>query len=183
MTKKDYNQTANDFLYDTGVKMEIIFKEYGSHFPKDTDKRDIYTVTLSKGQRKYIFDFGNSINASGTHFLYGNYKKGVARSLNGKAIIQFLNPIYKGVEGKAGDSIHNFRDWEKNPNYSIPSEYDVLACLTKYDPGTFEYFCNDFGYDTDSRTAENIYKAVLNEWKNVCILWTDREIEKLQEIQ
>lgn len=64
-----------------------------------------------------------------------------------------------------------------------PTAYDVLACLTKYDVGTFENFCSDFGYDTDSRKAYKIYKAVLREWKNIELLFTPEQIEQLQEIQ
>jgi hypothetical protein len=64
-----------------------------------------------------------------------------------------------------------------------PSAYDVLTCLTKYDVGTFENFCSDFGYDTDSRTAERTYKAVLEEWQNVEKLFTSEQLEELQEIQ
>jgi len=64
-----------------------------------------------------------------------------------------------------------------------PTAYNVLACLTKYDVGTFENFCSDFGYDTDSRKAYKIYKAVLREWKNVELLFTPEQIEQLQEIE
>jgi len=64
-----------------------------------------------------------------------------------------------------------------------PTEYDVLTCLTKYDPETFEDFCSEFGYDEDSRKAEKIYKAVVNEYNNVAMLWNDSEIELLSEIQ
>lgn len=64
-----------------------------------------------------------------------------------------------------------------------PTAYDVLACLTKYEPGTFENFCEDFGYDTDSRKAEKIYKAVCKEFENVSKLFTPEEIEQLAEIQ
>lgn len=63
-----------------------------------------------------------------------------------------------------------------------PSEYDVLACLTKYDPNSFEDFCSDFGYDSDSRRAEKTYKAVCKEWENITKLFTSEEIEQLQEI-
>lgn len=63
-----------------------------------------------------------------------------------------------------------------------PNEYDVLSCLTKSDPDSFETFCRDFGYDPDSRTAFKIYKAVKREWENVKRLWSDEEIEELQEI-
>lgn len=64
-----------------------------------------------------------------------------------------------------------------------PTAYDVLACLQKYDVGDFEDFCSDFGYDTDSRKAEKTYKAVVKEYDNVCKIWSDKEIEDLQEIQ
>ena len=63
-----------------------------------------------------------------------------------------------------------------------PTPYNVLACLTKYDVGTFENFCSEFGYDTDSIKATKIYKAVVNEYKNVQRLFGD-VIEQLAEIQ
>jgi hypothetical protein len=63
-----------------------------------------------------------------------------------------------------------------------PTMYDVLACLTKYDPGTFEDFCGEFGYDTDSRKAYKTYKAVKREWENVAILFNDEQLDMLREI-
>lgn len=62
-----------------------------------------------------------------------------------------------------------------------PTMYDVLTCFTKSDPGTFEDFCDEFGYNTDSRTAERVYKAVCKEWKAVERLFGD-VLEELQEI-
>lgn len=63
-----------------------------------------------------------------------------------------------------------------------PTAYDVLSCLTKYDPGTFENFCGDFGYDIDSRKAYKTYKAVMKEWKNIELLFTPEQLEQLAEI-
>lgn len=63
-----------------------------------------------------------------------------------------------------------------------PTAYDVLACLQKYEVGTFEDFCGEFGYDTDSKRSEKVYKAVVKEFDNVCKIWSDAEIEQLQEI-
>jgi hypothetical protein len=74
-----------------------------------------------------------------------------------------------------GQSIANSR------TNTAPTAYDVLTCLTKYDPGTFENFCGDFGYDEDSRRAEKVYKAVLKEWAGVERLFGD-VIEELVEI-
>lgn len=62
-----------------------------------------------------------------------------------------------------------------------PRAYDVLACLTKNDPGTFEDFCGEFGYSTDSRKAEKTYKAVVKEFAGVQRLFGD-VIERLAEI-
>lgn len=51
--------------------------------------------------------------------------------------------------------------------------YSVLACLTKCDPETFERFCDNYGYNEDSRSAEKTYKAVCKEWKAVERLFGD----------
>jgi hypothetical protein len=64
-----------------------------------------------------------------------------------------------------------------------PVAYDLLACITKYDPDTFENFCREFGYDTDSRKAEKTYEAVKEEYAKVSFFFTAEEIEELQEIQ
>lgn len=63
-----------------------------------------------------------------------------------------------------------------------PTMYDVLTCLTKYDPYSFEDFCGDYGYDEDSRKAEKIYRAVVKEYKAVQRLFGDI-LEELQEIE
>lgn len=63
-----------------------------------------------------------------------------------------------------------------------PSMYSVLTCLTKSDPGTFDDFCSEFGYDSDSISALRTYKAVCKEWQNVENLFSD-VLDELQEIQ
>lgn len=64
-----------------------------------------------------------------------------------------------------------------------PTLYDVLVCLQKYDVGSFEDFCGEFGYDTDSRKAEKTYNAVCKEYENLCRLFTEEELNLLMEIQ
>lgn len=78
-----------------------------------------------------------------------------------------------------GQSLNDSDGGGGNP----PHPYDVLACIQKYEPGTFENFCGDCGYDTDSRKAEKTYKAVVAEWKKVEAFFTAEELEALQEIQ
>lgn len=70
----------------------------------------------------------------------------------------------------------------KSGRKEVPTNYDILACLTKNEVGTFDDFCGNYGYSNDSKTAERIFKAVVKEWENVCRIWSDDEIELLQEI-
>lgn len=77
------------------------------------------------------------------------------------------------------DSLHNTREGKR------PTKYDVLAALTKSDPGTFSEFCAEFGYTEWAECYEvatregydkhsyQIYKAVLKEWNNVNRLFGD----------
>lgn len=69
-----------------------------------------------------------------------------------------------------------------NTHKKEPSEYDILTCLTTYDPGTFEEFCWDYGYSDDSIKALNIYNKVVDEFKSLCNLYSDAELSMLGEI-
>lgn len=64
-----------------------------------------------------------------------------------------------------------------------PTAYDILTCLQKYDVGSFENFCGDFGYDADSRKAEKTYKAVDKEYKSLAKLFSENELSLMAEIQ
>lgn len=170
MSTNNYLKSATDFLKKTKVSFKCEFLKNDFHFDGDKEKRDIYKITFKRGERKFSLNFGQSIAKSkkfvdkinGNEFgPTGNCIKGKLKVIN----LQFLNEYCNEVNG------------------TPPNEYDVLACLTKYDPGDFENFCSEFGYDTDSRSAKKTYKAVVKEWMNVCSLWNDEEIEQLSEIQ
>jgi hypothetical protein len=62
-----------------------------------------------------------------------------------------------------------------------PTLYDVLTCLQKYDVGTFEDFCNMFGY-TNEREHGKIYDAVVKEFQAMQRLFNSEELEVLQLI-
>lgn len=64
-----------------------------------------------------------------------------------------------------------------------PTPYDVIACIQKSEVGTFDDFCSDFGYDSDSRKAEETYHAVVREWRKVQKFFTEAELVALQEVQ
>lgn len=119
--------------------------------------------------------------------------------------------VFKGSSNThfgAGDMLRNiFRCTLKNANYAYHFDfggsnidfaegkktitaYDVLACLQKYEVGSFADFCSEFGYSqydeltygVDKKSLR-VYNAICKEYVNICKLFTPAQIEKLQEIQ
>ena len=177
--KSEYEQQAEAFLKATSTKFKCEFLRHGKHFADDKDTRDIYKITLTRGRRSYTFNFGQSIADSGFFFSMGKKKVNIDRKYllqeNKQNLIHHIRreSNFQFMNNGKSDVIH----------YPVaPTAYDVLSCLTKNDPGTFENFCSEFGYEEDSRKAEKTYNAVVEEWRNVCALFSDGEIEQLQEI-
>lgn len=176
----EYQKQAQDFLTKLGIEFKCEYLRNGKHFADDKETRDIYKLTLIRGNRARSFEFGQSTAKSGLKIVNSN---------NGKVMREF------GFDDKKWMKDGNFQrtsfmrlsGWQfagcdeiKTPE--APTEYDLLACLTKYDVGTFEDFCGEFGYDTDSRKAEETYSAIKEEYEKVCGLFTDEELTELQEI-
>ena len=55
---------------------------------------------------------------------------------------------------------HFWNSWNDAQSNRPPSEYDVLACASSdiHCPSDFGDFCAEYGYDTDSRRAEQTFK-------------------------
>ena len=85
----------------------------------------------------------------------------------------------KSYTHKFGDSIRNTEEGRKL------SAYDILACLQRYDVGTFVDFCSAFGYD-DKPLSEfpNVlqkWQDCVNEYRALSFMFND-EMGQLQEI-
>lgn len=176
---KDYDKQAAEFLKKTNTTINKVFSHNGKHFANDEQVRDIYIVTIKRGNRQFNFNFGQSIIKSKKFQDKLNKRLFTA---NGKSAgnhnYKYLYPE-NFPKTKAEERFGDFNIIEGE----VPKEYDILTCLTKYDPGTLEDFCSEFGYDIDSKSAEKTYLAVKEEWKNVQTIWTDKEIELLIEIE
>lgn len=85
----------------------------------------------------------------------------------------------KSFSFQFGDSVMNTQ------NHKRPTCYDVLACLQKYDVGSFEDFCSEYGYTIDNyedkKRIGKIYKAVTREYNKVERIFGD-VMDELQEI-
>lgn len=175
----EYEKAAEMFLELTDTKMSAEFTKHDFYFQGDKEKRDIYKITFQRGGRKFSLDFGQSIVNSGFYFTMGCKKVDIDRSKWTLKRHELLHHIAK-INIGTGDKFLNNGKSDTIHYPKTPTAYDVLACLQKYDAGTFENFCGDFGYDTDSRTAKKTYKAVVKEFGKVCEMWTDAEIEAMQ---
>lgn len=153
-----------------GLKLEYkcVFLKNGKHFGDDDKTRDIYTISLIRGSRTYSFEFGQSI-------MNSQYYK----DIHGRTYT---------LSGECRTGNYKIDDMDKYKTYlelvkgKEPSLYDILSCLAFYNPGTFEEFCSEFGYDTDSRKALSTYIGVVEEWSKVQTLFNDYELEILREI-
>lgn len=173
-----YEKQAKDFLNKLKIEFKAEFIKHGKHFNDDKESRDIYKLSLKRGNRVVSFDFGQSLNNSGFYYTKGVQKIDLDR--------KYLNNYGKGL----GVFIKTKLDWgylDNNKSDKIhypiaPNEYDLLAGLTKNDVGTLEDFCSEFGYDEDSKKAEKTYNAVKEEYNKVCTIFNDEELTELQEI-
>lgn len=160
--KIDYEKQAKDFLDKTRTEFKAELAEHGLYFEDDAETRDIYRITLKRqGKKEYSFRFGQSIANSG--LINDKFKTSNAFKRSGR---------YTPIEES---------DFERKRK--APSAYDVLACLQKYDIGTFSDFCSEFGYDEDSRKAEKIYFAVQKEYDSIRHLYSEEELKLMREIQ
>lgn len=150
----EYIKQATEFLQKTHAKIKIEYVGLATNKEwKEKQKRCLYEITLTSPRGSMIFDFWDSIR----------------------------NTEIRTMPFDAYNMQANKELAAKNKS-AVPSVYDVLACLQKCDPGTFENFCSDYGYDEDSRTAERIYFAVQKEYTQLARLFTPDEMDELAEI-
>jgi hypothetical protein len=68
---------------------------------------------------------------------------------------------------------------------AVPDAYSVLACLSSdaYCPASFDGFCDEYGYDNDSRKALATFKRCRKLAEKLMAFFTEDELAKLAEIQ
>lgn len=171
-TISSYEQQALDFLASFGGEFKATFVKHDKHFQDDQETRDIYECVFTRPNKKPLsIRFGQSIAKSGA-FIVEDKNPRLTKTFPDKSTAF-------AYAQKIGVSTFKV----KKNKQSLPTAYDVLACLTKNDPRSFNDFCDEYGYDNDSRKAEKIYNSVREEWYKVNGFFTNTELEQLQEIQ
>lgn len=166
----EYTKQANEFLKKANATCKIEFVGLAVNKDwKEKTKRNLYEITLATPKGSMTFDFWDSIrNTEISRMTLDEY---AAKRWNcHPSNLKYNEKVIASKELKAKKAD------------AKPTAYDILACMTKYDPGTFEDFCYEFGYDEDSRTAERIYFAVQKEYTQLSRIFTPEQMEELQEI-
>ena len=169
--KNEYTAQAEKFLKDAGATMKIEFQGRVINTAwKEKELRNLYAVSITTPRGSYTFDFLDSLfNTELTQMTVEQYARKHFRML-------YEDMTYSEQKKARAELARKQKE-------ARPTCYDVLACLTKYDPGTFEEFCAEYGYDEDSRTAERVYVAVQKEFANLKRIFTNEQLEAMQKIQ
>lgn len=159
----DYKQKAIDFCIRHNVDFHISFESKRKYFDDDTQARNVYNVTITRhfGEScyQYIFKFGDSVF---------NTEK-----------LKYIKELAKNQHWDRSKALKAVKEY-------LPHEYDILACLTKYEPthDVFE-FASEYGYEiknrADFRKVDALLESLEDEYNNVKMLFGD-VMEELEEI-
>lgn len=181
----EYDKQAADLLQEFGITFEARYvgnacppfcpdrddiTEAGKFPRKKHIHGDQHLCTLTRPGKCVAFDFWNSYRDQEIAYHLKERHDGWVGSPWGR--------------GKKYDPYGEYRamaDFAKTFS-PLPTAYDLLACLQKYDPGTFREFCSGFGYSDDSIRALETYRAVQDEFEKARRFFTASELERLQEI-
>lgn len=196
----DYNKQATDFLEKHGLTFRAEYvgpecppfctkSEHGGRFrlPCGGVHGGKYRITLSGRGRSVFFDFWNSYadeyGPGDTIYL----KATKLPSLNRLFAEEWTKdtPLIKRrhrpiIVSSAG-GVKTLTEIVAKP----PTAYSVLAGMSidANCPDTFEEWCGEYGYDTDSRKAEAQYRLCKDHAYKLVRFFTSEELEGLQDIQ
>lgn len=132
------------------------------------------TMTIANEYDKQAQEFLDKHNATVTFELIGKRKPSWGNKL--------VNTYWFTIERNGVEYSNTFYDSVYNTQNGIePTAYSLLACLQKYEVGTYHEFCSEFGISPYDRASEELYTAVVHEEINVARLFGDC-MEELQEI-
>ena len=168
----EYEKQAKDFLTSCNATMEIIYA--GLEKPNWDDKpHRTYDCTIKTPRGTMMVHFFDSLHNTQIHEMTPKeyFQKSTGRNYD-------------------FESYMTTQRWAKSLKAlkaaTVPSEYDILACLTKYDVGSMDDFMDEFGYEIkcvkDMTNFINTYNAVVKEYNDIRRCFTEEQIEAMQEI-
>lgn len=181
----DYEQAAINFLNKTNsiITWELIGLSNRLDITSKYLPTIEYKFTLIRGSRSYSANYNNSIVNTCKMLKLTTTKP----TLHNIDTCEIINSKIKAMKDKTMPLSVVYLDFVtmKKAVIILPSNYDLLSCLTKYEVDIdFKSFCNEFGYDDFNKYDEykKIHESCLAEYNALCILYNDDELAELQEI-
>lgn len=155
MTTDSYLQQAKDFLVSCNATFECVLIDNVPSEHTKMGRHDVYRCVI---RRKKKYD---------DKLVIPRFTQSIVNS--------------RGYDGQT-QYLTNSRGRHDPTTPKKPTAYDVLTCLTKYDPGSAKNFMNEFGSSGDSLRDIKTYRAVRREWKRVSAFFSEVELNALREI-
>ena len=169
----EYTQMADTFLANAHAKIDIRFIGRAVNTDWDSsrnDLRNLYDVTITTPRGSMSIRFWDSIyNTQITQASIEDYAK-----RRFKAEYNYLT---------MNDRIRAQKELKAKKENAKSTAYDVLACLTKHDCGSFDDFCAEYGCSNDSIRTLKTYLACGDEYSNLRRIFTSEQIEELRSIE
>jgi hypothetical protein len=183
----DIDVAVAKFLKSVSTTFEVKFirEAMTSEIDNWQDMADYFlcSFTTAKGVYKsfdYYTGVGHRINSrTGNNFGFPSH---VVNAVELAAVgIKAERGMYvaKRVRGLQGHSL-NAKQWVVNPS-AAGILYSLLSDMSALDT-CFDDWCGDFGYDSDSLSALNTYQACCDGGKKIRALFSNEQIEQLQEL-
>lgn len=167
----EYIKQAKDFLASCNATMEI--KYVGLEKPNWDDKpHRTYDCTIKTPRGEMMVHFYDSLANTELWMPYSEYYE--------KKYNRYYNAL------RPTEAIKFQKELKAKREKAIPTEYDILACLQKYDVGSMDDFMHEFGYEItctqDMTNFINTYNAVVKEYNDIRRCFTEEQIGVLWEI-
>lgn len=166
----EYVKQAQDFLKESNAIMVIKFIGFTNPRWDKKNEHATYKITIKTKKGQMELEFYDSLqNTELLHYAQMNF---------------FDDPHYKYQ--RKYKSLIPYGDFEEKIKKGKPTPYDILACLTKYEPGSMEDFFSEFGFEIncaqDMFDFFETYNACVKEYNDLCRIFTEEQMEKLREI-
>jgi hypothetical protein len=170
MSKETEKQVV-ELLASAKIPYSAKFKPMSQPNAKRPQELQVHwTITIGDMQ----FDYQTGV---------GHLPKQFAKLVNSNKIMDFAELQRICEQGRYGQTLHRF--WHRDDT-THPTAASVLYCLLSdsdaLDSPTLEEWASDLGYDTDSRKAEQIYRACIENGLKLRRVLGESNMVKLREL-
>lgn len=157
-----------------GLIFDIKLIDNEANFPNTDDKKPIeqFKVSVYNGNKKISYNFYNS-----------QMEKEISDYLNNLRYLSYSNKEFKEWFKRFSwggyDDVKNKRDLTNKRIYHLfYSIINTFAGNENDDYSSFNFFCDNFGYEKDSRRAEKIFNECVELQEKIYSLCIDGKIIK-----